>query len=307
MDDTERAKPSAGLPEIVARLEALIGQEHVSQEYVRFRIDLLKAQWSVRAAQAATSAKPATPPARKPRGDDGQPARPALDPTAVGFDPKLVRSLFDAICAAVEARGGQSEEVGRLRAAAEKEPALLEEIARKTAFGPDQDYVGSLSRRLEVSADALLFFGRTLAAPFVAEAARHLGQPSDSAADTVGESGWCGVCGSPPGFARLRQDDGKRILCCSLCGESWLFKRLECPYCANRDDEGLRFLRVTADDPRWIETCETCKRYIKTVDERKLPAGPQIIPLVEETATLHLDLLAEKEGYARKLPYTALG
>ena len=39
-----------GLGDAVEQLEALIGREHVAEEYVRFRIDLLKSQWHVRDA-----------------------------------------------------------------------------------------------------------------------------------------------------------------------------------------------------------------------------------------------------------------
>ncbi len=49
----------------------------------------------------------------------------------------------------------------------------------------------------------------------------------------------------------------------------------------------------------WIEVCEKCKRYIKTVDEGKLSENEDVLPLVEDTATLYLDLIAQREGYAR--------
>jgi hypothetical protein len=43
------------------------------------------------------------------------------------------------------------------------------------------------------------------------------------------------------------------------------------------------------------------------VDERKLPEGEPVFPVVEEAATLHLDLLAEREGYIRRVPYVLSG
>ena len=63
----------------------------------------------------------------------------------------------------------------------------------------------------------------------------------------------------------------------------------------------MNFRRVGEQDLRWIETCQECKGYIKTVDERKLPAGARVIPLVEDPDTLHLDLQAEKERCVRRL------
>lgn len=115
------------------------------------------------------------------------------------------------------------------------------------------------------------------------------------------------MCGSLPSFARLRRKDGRRILHCGLCGRNWEFTRLACPCCGSADRDALNLLRLSEGDPRWIETCERCLGYIKTVDERKLPIGETIIPVVEETATLHLDLLAEREGYARRVPYVLSG
>jgi FdhE protein len=108
-------------------------------------------------------------------------------------------------------------------------------------------------------------------------------------------------------LAKLRREDGRRILYCGLCGTSWESTRLACPWCGTPDREALNLLRLSEGDPRWIETCESCRGYIKTVDERKLPFGETIIPVVEETATLHLDLLAEREGYIRRLPYVLSG
>jgi formate dehydrogenase maturation protein FdhE len=64
---------------------------------------------------------------------------------------------------------------------------------------------------------------------------------------------------------------------------------------------------VADESPRWLETCDACQGYIKTVDERRLVEGEAIYPVVEEAATLHLDLLAEREGYVRRVPYVLSG
>jgi formate dehydrogenase accessory protein FdhE len=300
-----RGSPARGLAETLRRLEALVGHEHISEDYVRFRIDLLTAQWAVWEALATRS--PSAQPGAERGGRNGETHGPALDANAVPMDAALLARLCAALCDALNKPGRESVDASRLAAAAEKEPDLLAELARKAAFGPDQLYLDSLAQRLDVGAEALLFFGRTLAAPFVAEAARRLKTTAGRAAAARHASGHCTICGSPPALASLRRDDGRRILYCSLCGATGEFTRLACPNCGSRDREGLTFLRISQSDPRWIETCERCKAYIKTVDERRLPAGEEIIPVVEETATLHLDLLAEKEGYARRSPYAAVG
>jgi FdhE protein len=93
---------------------------------------------------------------------------------------------------------------------------------------------------------------------------------------------------------------------CGLCGTSWPFARLVCPFCGNEDPAKLSRLAVADDDRRWLEACEACRHYLKTVDRRRLPGDATFIPLVEEIAGLHLDLIAEREGYAAKPPYAAL-
>jgi formate dehydrogenase maturation protein FdhE len=287
--------PGYGLTDAVAGLEALIGQPHISEDYVRFRIDLLQAQGVVRAASERSS-----PIAERRR--DGKPRTPALEAKTVRFDGELLAALCDALCEAVTRSGRDAGDVPRLAAAVKEEPGLLGELVRGAAFGPDQEFLESLSSRLDTSTDALLFVGRVLAAPFVAVAARRAGETSAPAA---GAAGRCGVCGSPPALAMLAGEEGKRTLFCSLCGRSYAFKRLACPHCGNDETGTLGFVRPSESDPRWIETCDKCKRYIKTIDTRKLPDRYPLIPIVEEAATLHLDLLAEREGCARGLPYAA--
>jgi FdhE protein len=97
-------------------------------------------------------------------------------------------------------------------------------------------------------------------------------------------------------MAKLRREDGKRILECSLCNTQWVFKRLRCPFCGNEDADTLGFFFVEEATYR-VDKCDKCKRYIKTVDERKKPEGGLRALLVEDVATLYLDMLAAKEGY----------
>lgn len=291
----------------LARLEALIGRDGVSTEYVRFRIDLLKGQWAVRQAFAQASA--ARGRQDRAQGTDGThtgQVAPVLDEAALALDPEMLASLFEALCPAIRKDDRQSADVQALLGAVEKDPALLGELVRHSAFAPDGEHLVLLSERVEASVEALLFFGRALAAPLLTKPASRTDRTTESATSSSGEPGRCGLCGSPPGMARLRRDDGKRILHCSLCDGAWAFSRLECPFCGNREHGTLSYVRASETDPWWIETCEKCKRYIKVVDERRLAVDEETVMLAIDVATLHLDLLAEREGYKRRIPYTAM-
>jgi FdhE protein len=110
------------------------------------------------------------------------------------------------------------------------------------------------------------------------------------------QEGTCPVCGSRAGMAELAGEEGRRYLSCCSCFFKWPFKRLECPYCGNADSETLSYFTVDEGATR-VDTCKKCTRYLKTRDSR---LGHAAIPLeVEDLATLHLDLLAGKEGFER--------
>ncbi|MEE9140169.1 MAG: formate dehydrogenase accessory protein FdhE [Alphaproteobacteria bacterium] len=283
---------------IAERLQALEDRESASEDYIRFRIALLKAQSAVQEALACSP----PPPTRSRAAEGEREAKlPVLGADDVPFDRALLTGLARALAAALPSREGGGE-MARLCAAAANDPALLEELARNAAFDAEERFFAGLSERMEASPEALFFLGRALAAPFVAGAVRRLKECEGIAAPE--SSGRCPYCGSPPGLAKLRREEGRRVLFCSLCGEGWEFERVRCPFCAAQG--GLTMLAMGPDDPRWIESCERCGGYLKTVDERRLPQGEPVIPLVEATATLYLDLVAEREGYASGPAYVAL-
>jgi formate dehydrogenase accessory protein FdhE len=298
MAESEREMARAA-DEIATRLRALIGDPRVSEAYVRFRLDLLVAQQAARRALAemalASSRQGPLPTGPLP-----------LRPGDVAFPADILESLLHAIHAASAAHGRETDDLRRLIAAAGADPDLLPTLVAAAAFGPDLATVESLARRWEIYVDALLFVGRALAAPCVAEAvAARSGtaQPGPKGA----KPHHCPACGSPPSIARLRRTDGGRILTCGLCSSVWETIRLACACCGAEERESLGILRLGDADPRWVETCERCRGYIKTVDERKLAEDELVFPVVEEAATLHLDLLAEREGYTRRVPYVLAG
>jgi len=297
MVETARGTGEGRSNEIAARLRALIGQPQVSEAYVRFRLDLLAAQQAARralAAMAAHSRAVCTTP-RLPVG--------AGD---VAFPTDVLGRLLQAIRAAVIAHGRETEDIQRLSAAAAADPDVLPPLAAAAAFGPDVEKLEFLARRWQVYVDALLFVGRTLASPCLAEAVR-ICAPTAGVRDNPAAAHRCPACGSSPSVAKLRRADGLRLLTCGLCGTEWEAVRLSCACCGTLDRDSLGVLRLDDADVRWIETCERCKGYVKTVDERKLPEGETVFPVVEEAATLHLDLLAEREGYIRRVPYVLSG
>lgn len=116
----------------------------------------------------------------------------------------------------------------------------------------------------------------------------------------VWDGGSCPFCAAPPSFGDIGED-GKRWLCCALCGGRWTIGRLRCPFCDNRDAKALTRLAAEGQEEGYlIEACDVCRGYLKGVDRRVRWNAAS--PLIEDWGTPHLDLIARDKGYWRATP-----
>ena len=107
--------------------------------------------------------------------------------------------------------------------------------------------------------------------------------------------GYCPICGREPKIGEIRDEEGSRYLFCNQCGFEWNYLRIKCPFCGNEEQQSLAYFAIEGDERYRVDVCNECKRYIKIVDFRK---GEQRADLdIEDIATLHLDMLANDEGY----------
>ena len=121
--------------------------------------------------------------------------------------------------------------------------------------------------------------------------------------DRVHPRGGCPFCGGPPAIA-LRRDGAemegsRRFLGCALCGGEWHFQRILCPACFEEDPYKLPAFRAETHAAVRIEACETCRRYVKSID---LSQDARPIPEVDDLASLSMDLWAAGQGLARIEP-----
>jgi FdhE protein len=107
--------------------------------------------------------------------------------------------------------------------------------------------------------------------------------------------GYCPICGKEPKIGEIKEEDGKRYLFCNQCGYEWHFLRIKCPFCGNEEQQSLAYFTVEDDERYRVDVCNECKRYIKIVDFRESKEAANLD--VEDIATLHLDMLANEEGY----------
>jgi len=145
------------------------------------------------------------------------------------------------------------------------------------------------------------YLARAAAAP-VLEALGSLAWPAPPEAMTAGH---CPRCGGRPQVSYLPESGevlvtASRMLSCSRCDESWTHARMTCPACGEADSARMPIYA----DPEWLphlraDACETCRRYLITVDLRK---EPEAVPVVDELAALPLDLFAQARGFTKIVP-----
>ena len=90
-----------------------------------------------------------------------------------------------------------------------------------------------------------------------------------------------------------------RYLVCVLCGTEWLFNRIRCPSCLEENPAKLPSFQSDVHKGVRIEACETCKRYVKSID-LTLDARP--MPEVDDLVSLAMDLWAMEQGFTRLEP-----
>ena len=89
------------------------------------------------------------------------------------------------------------------------------------------------------------------------------------------------------------------MLGCALCGGEWLFARILCPSCAEADPPRLPSFQNDRHPAVRIEACETCRRYVKSLD---LSEDARPIPEVDDLASIAMDLWAVEQGFTRVEP-----
>jgi formate dehydrogenase accessory protein FdhE len=141
---------------------------------------------------------------------------------------------------------------------------------------------------------------KVAAAPILEFAAAHL--------DPVPREEWsgraCPVCGDvAQASAIVEESDGflqgaPRYLICGRCQTWWGFPRVMCPLCG--EDDSRRISPFVADGQRWVrlDVGDTCHGYVKTFDLREAQAA-EVVPPVDDVATLALDVWAHEQGLHR--------
>lgn len=214
------------------------------------------------------------------------------------FDNALFKELMESIAGAIlEASPDAPEALQSLNTLEEFNEDNLEAFLQQVMFFNKQEleaYIEEIEidKRATLDSEIIAFVIFMSLSPFLT---RMMKQAEEEVGFSLWRQGYCPVCGQVAVMAKLNSEDGSRVLECWLCHAQWVFPRLECPYCDNKEQKKLRFFYVPGDKSRQVHVCEECKSYLKTIDAKSMQKD--VLLDLEAIATGQLDLLAEKEGY----------
>lgn len=148
-------------------------------------------------------------------------------------------------------------------------------------------------------AEPRAFVTEAVLQPFAEAAAIDRRERAGRPPDTSGRlAPRCPICTGAPCLGILREEGqgARRWLLCGRCVTEWEYLRVVCPKCLEERFDALPVYTADTFPHVRIDACDTCRRYLKTID---LTKNGLAVPLVDDIASLPLDLWAGEKGYRR--------
>ena len=180
--------------------------------------------------------------------------------------------------------------------------ADMRQIDRARWRGLAHSYLACDGRDVEDADQTLVFVLEALLQPFAEQLAMRIANSSMSArGGSLKPEPHCPFCGGLPVVGVLREEGqgAKRTLVCALCLTEREYLRIVCPACGEQQFDALPVYTAEQFVHVRIEACESCSRYLKTID---LTKDGLAVPLVDDIASVSLDFWARDRGYVRLRP-----
>lgn len=273
------------------KMAELKNKEHLPQPL----LDLLAAVYT-RQLEARPQAVVAAPPAEElPERQRRVQGAPLLERSKFPYDKAQAKELF------AEFLKLASEQQEPLKGAAETIRKALDageldlEAMFQAHLDENPEFVNAWAERTPEAPRTMAFLVKSSLMPSLAAVAEALGPERDESPNWM--HGHCPTCGSLPLLGCLEEKEGHRHFTCSFCLTDYKTKRLGCPICGEQDFDKLSFYSVDEEPGFRVDVCQSCQRYIKIADFRKLDR--RSLPLLDDMSSLALDILAAKKGYSR--------
>lgn len=170
--------------------------------------------------------------------------------------------------------------------------------ARRLLAGDEGKTIDRTLQAFWASPSDRQFFAKAICQPYLQRLRERRVPPAGRAA--TGHSNRCPWCGGAPQLSILHGasdlEGGGRLLQCAACLTTWPFRRVVCAFCGEEDDRKLGYFHAPRFDHLRVDGCDSCRRYLKTVDLTRLGLA---VPLVDEVAGASLDLWARDHGYEK--------
>jgi FdhE protein len=158
----------------------------------------------------------------------------------------------------------------------------------------DADRIAALGVGAGMGGDRLIALGGLATMPLLHACRRSL----DMTVPQDWTQGYCPLCGGWPALAEIRGLERERHLRCARCGAGWRIDWLRCPFCGQGHHTRFEALVSEAHgETRKVEACLSCRGYVKTLTSLR-PWPPDQV-LIEDAATIDLDVAALGQGFAR--------
>jgi FdhE protein len=215
---------------------------------------------------------------------------PLLATVILVVDPNSVRRLLAQLILA--ARRSGTQKMATLKP--ELQAGLNALTLFKVALCQDTDGFSEIAAAIGADPEALQAVGSLLPVPFLQACNRRWAR----SVTKNWTDGYCPVCGAWPAFAEVRGIERSRYFRCGRCGSEWQSSCLVCPYCNTSNHEELVSLVPEKNSSNaTIEACKRCLGYVKSFT--KLQGSPPDKVLLDDLATVHLDVAALEQRYKR--------
>lgn len=164
----------------------------------------------------------------------------------------------------------------------------------KASLCQDSDRLREIAADLGADSEAFQAVAALLPVPFL-QACNHVWTVSITKSWV---EGYCPVCGAWPAFTEVRGIERSRYFRCGRCGGEWPAQCLFCPYCSMNDHRELvSLVPEKSGSASVIDACKRCLGYVKTFT--KLQGSPAARVMLDDLATVDLDVAALEQGYKR--------
>jgi len=219
------------------------------------------------------------------------------DPLAATIPSRADGTLLDGLELFVDVQRSQAlvsrlAEVAQLGPYRPTEQHMLALLANSVR--DDRTAIEALATSAGVDGHRLDLVARLAAWPLLVACGRTLAD----AIPAAWPHGHCPVCGAWPLVVERRGLERARRLRCGRCAADWPLAWLTCSYCGERDHARLGSLVPEGElEARKIETCSTCRGYLKSVSTLGALTPAEL--LLTDVETLELDLVAHQRGWVR--------